>query len=117
MCIDQHQRAMASRGLSLPVVLANAQLVATKVIASTTLRSSTTAPSPVRLTSRPLWLAIVIDEVAPQRPRQRERPLLVDAGQPGKAAMVAESLRVSVIAGRSRALPGDEKLATVAPFS
>jgi hypothetical protein len=38
MCIDQHQPAMASRGLGLPTVLANAQLVATKVIASTTLR-------------------------------------------------------------------------------
>ena len=61
---------MASRGLALPtMVLANAQLVATKVIASTTLRNSTIVPSPVRLTSRPLGIAIVESmRSLPQRP-------------------------------------------------
>ena len=51
------------------MVLANARFGATKVIASTTLRNSTTVPSPVRLTSRPLGIAIVGSmRSLPQRP-------------------------------------------------
>ena len=54
--------------------------------ASTTLRNSTSAPSPVRLTTRPVMHGDGrVDEVAAQRPEPRERALLVRAGEPAVA--------------------------------
>ena len=51
--------------------------------ASTTLRNSTIAPSPVRLTTRPWWTAMVgIDQVAAERPQPRQNPVLVGSGKP-----------------------------------
>ena len=51
--------------------------------ASTTLRNSTMAPSPVRLTTRPLWTAIVrVNQIAAERPQPRQYPILIGASEP-----------------------------------
>jgi hypothetical protein len=54
--------------------------------ASTTLRNSTTAPSPVRLDDAPVMhREYGIDQVAPQRPQPSEDAILVRASKPGVA--------------------------------
>ena len=51
--------------------------------ASTTLRNSTIAPSPVRFTTRPLWTATIGSmRSLPKRPQPREYPILIGASEP-----------------------------------
>ena len=71
--------------------------------ASTTLRNSMIAPSPVRLTTRPLCAAKVgVDQIAPKPSQARQRAILIGASEPRvpttSATKIAASFRVPVIA-------------------
>ena len=62
--------------------------------ASTTLRNSMRAPSPVRLTTRPMMHGDGrIDQIAAQRPQPRQRAILVRAGEPAVADHIGGQYR------------------------
>src|SRR5271168_3090001 len=73
--------------------------------ASTTLRNSTRAPSPVRLNTRPFWGDGGIDEFRAQRPQPRERAVLVRARHSAEAHDVGGQYRSNLAGFAHRAPP------------